>query len=317
MEYIEKGRLYDAYQNWRSLQNIDDADTKAKCKTLQSALIRAARVGLKQADELQARGEVGGAVSLRRDISRMDGFKEAPKAMEALRVNKDEINAMKLMEIVENILANAPSRPEPPAEQPKPAPDAETEDGQADQADTEGQADEEQVEGVFCDDPNCDGRHTGEDADELLGLAPLPDIEPPTRVDQTARLSVKDQRTVITKLQVLANYYGETQTAIDALAFLEELRADVRLTEAFTEKKVEEEPAAANAATAEPKQMRLARMYRKSKLFEKAIRLYREVIEEHPDTDFAEQALAEIAETEQLQRLALEEAETAEVDANP
>jgi len=321
MELIEQERLYDAYQSWKSLQNIDDADTKAKCKTLQSALIKAARIGLREADECQATGDIAEAVRLRRDISRMEGFKEAPKAKEALEQNKDEINAIRLMEIVENILANAPSRPEPSPEEATTTSDAEGEGEStaAEPADGESTADDscEEEEGVFCDDPNCDGRHTGEDADELLGLAPLPDVEPPTRVDQAARLSVKHQRVVINKLQVLANYYADTITAADALAFLAELQADPRLAEAFSDKEVDDEPAAeADNAPAEPKQLRLARMYRRSKLYEKALRLYREVVENHPDTEFAEQATAEIAETEELKRIAEEEAETAEVDTN-
>ena len=327
MESIERGRLYDAYRSWKAVQSVDDSDeTKATIRSLKSALILAARAYLRDATKLQAEGKMGEVVPLLREVSRLEGLREAQLAWDILLENKDEIDALKLMQIVDGILASAPPEAQPaPEEEPTSETDASDEDPQAvddakdsneDDADGEGDS----TEGVFCDDPNCDGLHTGQDANELLGLAPLPDATPPTRLELASRLSLKHQRMIITKLEVLTNYYKHTFISTEAQAFLEELQADERLADAFSDEVPDDDEAATGDSAAEPREMRLANMYCKGELFEKARALYEKVIEDHPDTDYAEQAKQGIAEIEERLRLAAEaEAEAAraaEAEAN-
>ena len=296
MGYIAQRRTYDAYRSWKSLRCLSDPIARARVKELRNELIKAIRRDLEDAKEYEAREEMDNVMRLRRQISRMEGFAEAEDALAPLLVDKDERDAIRLMETIDGMLEAPQLHPKPDAATAEPA----------------------AAEAIYCDRLTCDGRHTGPEADRLLGLPALPDEEPPTRLDLAAQVPLRHQRLIISRLLVLTGHYEHPVISKEAQAFLAELQGDERLAKAFSDDEDDDEaPAESDDSAAEPKEIRLARMYRNGGLFTKAIELYRRVIAEQPDSPYADQAARELAETEELRRQAEEEAETAKVDTAP
>ena len=279
LKMIAEDRLYSAYCEWQNLKNNDDSrEGRALYRPLTTAVTNAARAKLREAEELYNQGQVAEAVRLRREVARLKRLKESERAWEALQEDKDEIAAMRLMEIVEGILATAQLPPPPVDVSP---------------------VDEDQD--VATDEE--------EGTDEELHLAPMLSSKPMTPLDQAAALPLKHQRMVITKLHVVANYFKDTQTSREAQLFLTELESDPRLAEAFADSKPDGEADTPDEpAVPEPKELKLARMYRNGKLYDKAMTLYQNVIDAHADTPFAEQAQEELAETDELKQQAEKEA---------
>jgi len=306
---LDEGNIYNAYRKWLSARRIDDsAEAKSKLRTFQSELIRAAREALIEADDAQHEGDAATAIRLRRDVSRMTELREAAAAREALMENKEEINALALINAVDAMLAVAEQRLEAEAAanaceaDPCPgcdkcrtdAPSDETAEG----ADAAGQSSEDEA-----GDPEADADATDDEA------------APPSRNDIFAALSEAKQQDVIGKLRAILHYYEETQTAREAEFFLSELEADERFAEILAAESGDDDASEAEDGQAEPPQdepreLKLARMYRKGGLYDKAKEYYAAVIETcGEESVFGQIAAAERAEVERLQRQAELEAE--------
>ncbi len=121
-------------------------------------------------------------------------------------------------------------------------------------------------------------------ADAAPGADPEPEV--PLR-DLVARLEVKDQAELLDRLEAIVKHCRDCVTARKSEEMLKALQADKQIMGAV--KKWQSDEAVRQL-------LATARMYRAGGMEEKAAGYYKQLLEAHPDSDYAAEARKELAE---------------------
>lgn len=132
-------------------------------------------------------------------------------------------------------------------------------------------------------------RDTGPSATSQPRSGPTEDAPPPAEI--VAAMTPERQDRVLDVLETLADQYADTSAGAEAMGLIEQLHAQPGLIESVRAYRQERTIRADFAR---------ARQYAQSRLYNRAAELYRELIEQYPDSDYARRASAELGRIETL-----------------